>query len=362
MTIPSDQFINFARAIPPTSALMPEEQFKELADAVIHRDAIVIQSYGNQAGYPALRDQLAAQYNVSPEQVLVGGEGSLQLLDLLAHEGESSLVMVEQPSYDRAIITFKRNGARVVGIPLEDDGISVEQLELAIKKLGVPRFVYLVPDSQNPTGITLSAVKRGQIIALSKQHKFTVIEDIPYRHLRYSGEPEPLMRSFDAGVITMSSFSKLIAPGLRVGYMIAPPEVITKLVKLAEDTYVSPALLNQAIVSEFIARELVTGQVNRIVEIYKPRWQAAAAAAAQLGGRVYPADGGFMVGVELSAEANVKDLVERAKDVGVGITAGRPFYAEALNEADPDRFLRLPFCALTEEEFGEGVRRLAALH
>ncbi|HEX7259378.1 MAG TPA: PLP-dependent aminotransferase family protein [Candidatus Saccharimonadia bacterium] len=364
MTVPSNQLISFTRAVPPIAALMPTVQFEELATAAIRRDAITLQAYGNQAGYPALRTQLATEYRVDESHILIGGEGSLQLLDLLAHDGEDSLVLVEQPSYDRAIITFRRHGAQVVGIPMEDDGISVGGVEAAIAKLGAPRFVYLVPDSQNPTGVTLSGGKRQAIIALAKQHDFTIIEDIPYRHLRYTGERQAMLRKLDnKHVVTISSFSKLIAPGLRVGYMVAPAKIISDLVKLAEDTYVSPALLNQAIVSEFLLRGLLEDKIFQLIKLYRPRWQAAMEAVAPLSGRQYPADGGFMIGVELPAGANTKNLVERAHNVGVGIAPGRLFYADNLNDADsePDRFLRLPFCALSEAEFAEGIRRLAAL-
>ncbi|HUC20337.1 MAG TPA: PLP-dependent aminotransferase family protein, partial [Candidatus Polarisedimenticolaceae bacterium] len=350
-------------------ALMSADQFEELAGAAINRDAVTLQAYGNQAGYPALRTQLAGMYKVAPEQVLIGGEGSLQLLDLLAQQlladvpaGMNPLVLVEQPSYDRAITTFLRHGARVIGVPLEDDGISVEGLESAIAKQGAPSFIYLVPDSQNPTGVTLSAAKRKLIVALAAQHGFTIIEDIPYRHLRYTGEPQPMLRELDdRHVVTISSFSKLIAPGLRVGYAVSSQETIAALVKLAEDTYISPPLLNQAIVSEFLSRDLLEDQVSRLVRLYTPRWQAAMAAVRLLGGRVYAADGGFMIGVELPAEAKVAGLVERAKDAGVAVTPGRLFYAESLGDIDPDRFLRLPFCALTEDEFAEGIKRLASI-
>ncbi len=359
-----NETINFTRAIPASEALMPASQFKELAAAAIDRGAATIQSYGSKAGYPALRSQLAAEYKVSEDQILVGGEGSVQLLDFISRDAKNSLVFVEQPTYDRAITIFRRNGARVVGIPLEDDGISVGQLEAAIASLGVPRFVYLVPDSQNPTGVTLSLAKRQEIVALANQHDFTIIEDIPYRHLRYSGEPHPMLRELDDHhVITLSSFSKLIAPGLRVAYVVAPAKVVADLVQLAEDTYISPPHLSQAIVSEFLERGLLDDQITRLIDLYAPRWKAALESAKVLGGNVYEADGGFVLGVELAREAKVDRLVERAVVAGVAISAGQPFYADALDgtEIYPHRFLRLPFCALTEAEFAEGMRRLAAI-
>ncbi len=132
---------------------------------------------------------------------------------------------------------------------------------------------------------------------------------------------------------------------------------------LAEDTYICPPLLNQAIVSEFCSRGLLQDQISRLVTLYTPRWRAAVESVKQLGGKAYAADGGFVVGIELPTEANIERLHERSRAAGVVLSPGQPFYAEVLAgmDAAPDRFLRLPFCALTENEFSEGMRRLASI-
>src|ERR671910_361898 len=183
------------------------------------------------------------------------------------------LQYTEQPSYDRAIKTFRRRGARAVGIPLEEDGISVERLEAALGR-EVPAFLYLVPDFQNPAGATLSLDKRQRVVELANEFGFNVIEDVPYRKLRYSGEDLPLLREIDPSrVITMSSFSKLLSPGIRVGFMISPPDLSGAVTRLGEDTYLSPVLPTQAAVAEYLRRGLLEPNVERLKQLYTPRWK-----------------------------------------------------------------------------------------
>ncbi len=357
--------IVFTRGVPPPEAF-PTDQLSECFDAAIRNDTAVVLQYGQQPGYTPLRSQLAEEYGVLDEEVLVGN-GSLQLQDLVSAQlvGPGMAVYTEQPSYDRAITTFRRRGARVTGIPLEEDGISVERLEAALER-EVPAFVYLVPDFQNPAGATLSLEKRQWVIELAERYGFWVIEDIPYRKLRYQGEDLPLLREIDPSrVITMSSFSKLLSPGIRVGFMIAPAELVRAVTRLGEDTYLSPVLPTQAAVSEYLRRDWLRPNVERLKELYRPRWQTMAEAVRRElpDAHAFIPDGGFFVSVMLPEEANTDNLAGRAKDVGLVLTPGASFFADPDDgEAVPgDRFVRLPFCAVTPEQIDEGVRRLASL-
>jgi 2-aminoadipate transaminase len=291
----------------------------------------------------------------------------LQLQDLVASylSGPDTVVYTEQPSYDRAIKTFRRRGARAIGIPLEEDGISVERLEAALER-EVPAFIYLVPDFQNPAGATLSLEKRRRIVELAVEHDFWVIEDIPYRKLRYEGEDLPLLREIDASrVITMSSFSKLLSPGIRVGFMIAPEGLVDAVTALGEDTYLSPVLPTQATVSEFMSRGLLEPNIERLKELYTPRWRTMSDAVRRElpDAQAFIPGGGFFVSVMLPEDANTTNLVGRGKDAGLVLTPGAAFFADPeYGESVPgDRFVRLPFCAVTPEQIEEGVRRLASL-
>jgi 2-aminoadipate transaminase len=357
--------IVFTRGVPPPEAF-PAEELSICFESALSNDTAVVLQYGQQPGYAPLRKLLAAEFGVADNQLLVGN-GSLHLQDLVSAFliKPGMTVLTEQPSYDRAIGTFRRRGARVIGIPLQTDGIDVERLEAQLKR-EVPAFLYLVPDFQNPAGATLSLEKRKRVVELAAQYNFWVIEDIPYRKLRYQGEDLPMLREIDPShVITMSSFSKLLAPALRVGYMVAPADFVAKVTKLAEDTILSPVLPTQAAVAEYIKRGWLEPNIDKLKTIYRPRWQAMAAAVrAELSdATLYIPDGGFFISVMLPESANIEHLVARAQEIGLVLTPGQAFFADSDDGTVPqgDRFVRLPFCAVTPEQIAEGVRRLASL-
>jgi 2-aminoadipate transaminase len=357
--------IVFTRGVPPPEAF-PTEELGACFDVAVRKNPDVVLQYGQQPGYTPLREELAGEYGVSLQEILIGN-GSLQLQDLVSSYlvKPGAAVYTEQPSYDRAIKTFRRRGARTVGIPLEEDGISVERLEAALGR-EVPAFLYLVPDFQNPAGATLSLEKRRRVVELADLYRFWVIEDIPYRKLRYEGEDVPLLREIDPShVITLSSFSKLLSPGMRVGFMISPEHHIREVTALGEDTYLSPVLPTQAAVAEYLRRGLLGPNVERLKELYTPRWKAMSGAVRRElpGARAFIPSGGFFVSVMLPEDAHTEDLVVRAEDVGLVLTPGAAFFADPDEggEADGERFVRLPFCAVTPEQIEEGVRRLAGL-
>lgn len=361
----TSELIVFTRGVPPTEAF-PVDELAECFDSVIHEDTAVVLQYGQQQGYLPLRQALAAEFGVGEREVMVGN-GSLHLQDLVAGHlvKPGALVLTEQPSYDRAITTFRRRGARVLGIPLEVDGLSIDRLEAALKR-ETPAFIYLVPDFQNPAGVTLSLAKRRRVVELAAQHGFYIVEDVPYRKLRYRGESLPLLRDLDSQwVITMSSFSKLLSPALRVGYMVAPAALCTAVTRLAEDTYLSPVLPTQAAVAEYIRRGWLQPNIDRLKALYQPRWEAMATAVARYlpDAQTSAPDGGFFFSITLPDGANAAGLVARAKDQGLILTPGQAFFADPDDGPAPDgeRFVRLPFCAVTPAQIDEGVRRLAGL-
>jgi 2-aminoadipate transaminase len=357
--------IVFTRGIPPPEAF-PTDELGECFDAAIREDPTVVLQYGQQQGYAPLRRVLAEEYGVSDGEILVGN-GSLHLQDLLSAYlvRPGMAVFTEQPSYDRAITTFRRRGARAIGIPLEEDGISIERLEVALRR-EVPAFIYLVPDFQNPAGATLSLEKRRRVVELAAAYSVRVVEDVPYRKLRYQGEDLPLLREIDPSrVITMSSFSKVLSPGIRVGFIIATSDLTAALTKLGEDTYLSPVLPTQAAVTQYLCRGLLEPNIERLREMYTPRWKAMAEAVrGELpGAQAFVPDGGFFVSVMLPENANTSDLAGRAKERGLVLTPGSAFFADP-DDGGPvpgDRFVRLPFCAVTPEQIGEGIKRLASL-
>jgi DNA-binding transcriptional MocR family regulator len=357
--------IVFTRGVPPPEAF-PTDKLAECFAAALKADPAIVLQYGQQPGYPPLREILAAEYGVGANQILVAN-GSLQLQDLVsAHLVRPGMtVLTEQPSYDRAITTFRRRGARVIGIPLEADGVDIGRLEAEVKRQ-TPAFFYMVPDFQNPAGTLTSLAKRQAIVALAERYGFWVIEDVPYRKLRYRGSDVPMLREISpARVITMTSFSKLLSPGMRVGYMVAPAELVAAVTKEGENTYLSPVLPTQAAVAEFLRRGWLEPNIESLKALYRPRWEAMLGAVRRHleGVEVAEPDGGFFVSVTLPADANSAGLVARAQQIGLVLTPGQPFFADPDEGPAPDgeRFVRLPFCAVTPEQIDEGVRRLASL-
>ena len=365
-TVGTEQIL-FTRGVPAVEAL-PTKLLSECFQAVLEApDGWSILQYGHNGGYLPLRRLLSEQYNVSPDQIIVGN-GSLHLQDLLSALTikQGDVVFVEQPSYDRAIKTFRRRGAKVIGIPLEHDGINIKVLEQAIAKQ-VPAFLYVIPDFQNPAGVTTSAEKRQALVNLAERHGFWLVEDVPYRTLRYKGEPAPLLRDLNAErVLTISSYSKLISPALRVGYLIGPVDLVKKLTKLAEDTILAPVLPSQAAVVEFHKRGYFASNLESLKQLYAPRLKSVVGALQKYLPSVPFAEpeGGFFVSVYLPEKTDSNTLLERAKAAGLTLTNGQDFFADTLEGGEDmmgKRFVRLPFCALQSEQIEEGVKRLATL-
>jgi len=297
---------------------------------------------------------------VAPEAVLVSN-GSLQIQGFLTRllTSPGDVILVERPSYDRAITIFRWAGARVVGVLLEPDGFDIDTLERLVEKER-PKFFYIIPDFQNPTGVTTSLAKRDRLVELAERYGFWLLEDNPYRDLRYFGEELPAIFSLDSPkVLYLSSFSKVLSPGIRVGYLIGPEQLVQQLAKMAEDTYVSPNMLSQGIVYEYCRRGWLGPNIDRLRDIYRPRLEALASALEGYLPRAQwtKPEGGFFVGVYLPPELDTSLLRIRAQEMGVLLSDGRGFFPDG----DGGSFLRLPFCALSVEEIREGIARIGSI-
>jgi len=356
----SQPFIKLTRGVPPDESF-PIDQLQTCAEYVLLVHGYQVLQYGKAHGYMGLREIIADEKGVDPGRVIVG-QGSLQLQDLCARMvvNPGDPVYVEEPTYDRALTIFRRAGARVVGFDLERDGVDVEAMASRLDGGENPVLFYVIPDFQNPSGTLLSAEKRQRIAELARTHDFWIIEDVPYRQLRYRGEELPsLLNLAPDHVLQMSSYSKLISPGLRVGYVIVPQLLVDPLAKMAEDTYINASYLNQAIVADFMRRGWLEPQIEQIKGIYEPRLYTTLSALEEhmtdLATWQKP-DGGFFVGVTLNEDVDTDDLLRRAGEENLGLTDGRGFFVDRVKGSC---FVRLPFCALTAQQIEEGVGRLA---
>jgi 2-aminoadipate transaminase len=348
--------INFTRGVPANESF-PTADLSDSATAVLKQSPDAVLQYGPAAGLAQLRGWLAEWQGVKPEQVLTGN-GSLELVEFLctAFIKPGDVVFTESPSYDRALTLFRRHGANIVGVPLQADGPDIDALAKLLAE-HKPKLFYIIPDFQNPSGATCSAAKRRQIVELAEKHDLLLLEDAPYRMLRYRGTQEPTLYSLAPHrTLHMSSFTKLIAPGVRVGFMLGDPATLAKIGKVAEDTYISPGYFAHGVTYEWCRRGLLPPQIEKLKKLYAPRLDACLAAL----DRYIPdavttrPDGGFFLSLTLPPGTLTTDLRAAAATRNLNLADGLAFFPQGGGE----RFLRLPFCALTPAQIDEGVRRL----
>ena len=349
--------INFTRGVPANESF-PIDEVIEAAAAILKTNGAAMLQYGPSLGFQPLREWLAGWLGVHVERVLTSN-GSLQLIEFLGLHmlRADDVVFTEAPTYDRTITLLRRHRARVVGIPLEADGPNIEALERALTE-HVPKFFYIIPDFQNPAGATCSGIKRRRIVDLAERYGFLLVEDAPYRLLRYRGKEEPTLYELaPERTLHMGSFTKLIAPGVRTGYMIGEASLITKLARVAEDTYISPGYVAQGITYEWCRRGGLLPQIERLKQLYGPRLDACLAGLDKYmsDAQATRPDGGFFVSLTLPEGVLTTAVRAQAATRGLNLTDGLAFFPEG----GGDRFLRLPFCALSPPEIDDGIRRLA---
>jgi 2-aminoadipate transaminase len=345
--------ISFARGIPAPECL-PVAELADCARAVIERDGTTVLSYGPSPGYRPLVEWLAGRHGVDPARIFITN-GSLQGFVFLAQRlAPGRRVLVEQPTYDRPLKILRELGAEIVPLACDDDGLDPDALEQALDA-GDAAFLYLIPTFQNPSGRTLPIERRRQVVELARQHGVLVLEDDPYGLVRFDGEPLPSLLELSNGETAYSSsFSKTIAPGLRVGWFVLPEALAAEIAATATGTYITPVLLGQGTVYEFISRGLFDPNLERVRGLLGARRDAMLAALeAKLPEcETSRPDGGYFVW--LSADGiDSGELLQRAEQAGVTFVKGTDF------GGDPDS-LRLAYSFVSTAEIAEGVDRLAS--
>jgi 2-aminoadipate transaminase len=350
--------ISFARGIPAPECL-PVAELAECAKAALERDGRVALTYGSTLGYEPLREWIAERHRVEPERVVVTN-GSLQALHLLLESlGAGARVVVERPTYDRTRKILAQTLGSFGEIGIDEHGLVVDELELSLASAGRPDLLYTIPTFQNPTGVTLSEERRVRLAELAKGGELPVLEDDPYGLVRFEGRPLPTIFELAGGegVTYSSSFSKTIAPGLRVGYLVVGAGVASELELRAASTYITPALLSQATVYEFLRRGLFEPNLERVRALLRERRDAMLATLEdELAGRArwtLPA-GGYFLWLELPEDVDSVLLLMRTGEAGVTFVPG-PDFGGRPNTA------RLAFSFVSVAEIEEGVRRLAGL-
>ncbi len=350
--------ISFARGAPSLD-IVDVDGLRDSAVAAFTNDPGGVTGYGTSIGYPPLRRWIAAQHGVDEANVLVTN-GSMQadafLFATLVSAGDP--VVVEKPTYDRTLLNLRSLGADVRMVSLQTDGIDTDELEALLNEGVKPKLVHVIPNFQNPAGYTLSLAKREALLALAKDHGFVIFEDDPYRHIRFSGEDIPTMIELDDAdtVVYASSFSKTVCPGIRVGYLVGPKNLIKRIQTLATNTYISPSMVSQAIVHEFCVSGKIDTSIATVKAALAERVDVLTTALAQhLPEAEYQApEGGYFMWVTLPEEADVDAMFEACKERGVQFVKGSDFLLEGGHN-----MLRLAYSGVTADRIDEGVARLA---
>jgi 2-aminoadipate transaminase len=365
------EVVSLAGGMPYTTALPLDAVGKLLSDLLATKGAAALQ-YGSGQGDPVLREHICEVMALegvvgSPDDVVVT-VGSQQALDLVTRIfcDPGDVILAEAPSYVGALGTFAAYQAEVVHVPMDDEGLVPEALREAIAAVHRQgkraKFLYTIPNFHNPAGTSLSDPRRDEVLEICKQAGLLVLEDNPYGLLGFDGPPTPAIRARgdEQHVIYLGSFSKTFAPGLRVGWVLAPHAVREKLVLASEASVLCPPAINQMVVTEYLATQDWQGQVEVFKGLYQERRDAMLDALATLmpaGTTWTRPTGGFYVWTTLPAGLDAKVMQPRAITARVAYVPGIGFYSDGQGQ----RELRLSYCFPEPERIREGVRRLAGV-
>jgi DNA-binding transcriptional MocR family regulator len=352
-----DREISFARGVPSLD-IIDVEGLRDAAVRAFDADPEGTTAYGTSVGYPRLRAWIAERHGVPAERVLLTN-GSLQadafLFDHLLANGDE--VIVESPTYDRTLLSLRARDTRVSAVEVKVDGIDTDALRALLDGGVRPKLAHVIPNFQNPAGYTLSLAKRQALVELAREHEFLILEDDPYAELRFSGEPLPTMLSLaPEHVVYASSFTKTVCPGVRVGYLVGPQELIDGIAKRATNTYISPGMVSEAIVYEFCASGAIEQSIETVRNALSERASTLAnALESELPDATFVApQGGYFMWVTLPAGSDVSALHRAASERGVVFVKGTDFMLEGGENA-----LRLAYSGVGSEQIRDGVARLA---
>ncbi len=376
--IQDPDIISFAGGLP-ASDLFPIERFQEACRKVLQQSAALALQYGETEGYRPLREMIArhiSRYGIKAqtENILITS-GSQQALDLigklLINPGDQ--VLVEAPTYLGALQAFNLYGAEYVSVPCDENGLRSELLDASLRS--GPKFIYELPNFQNPGGTTLPEERRRTLVMLANKYGIPIVEDDPYGQLRYEGEHLPPLVVLDrenvpldsgytlGNVIYLSTFSKTLAPGLRLGWVVAPPEVIGKLVQLKQGSDLHTSTFTQIIAYEVARDNFLDEHVKRLRAVYRERRDVMLEALEQH----FPSEvtwtrpkGGLFLWLTLPEGMDANRLFHEALKRKVAFVPGDSFFAPD-QQQEGSRHLRMNFSYAQPEEIREGIRRLAAV-
>lgn len=352
----------------PNVATFQTEVLSEIATRVLADDPGVALQYGPSAGLPSVRAYLrervgALQGRLPDDEELMVTSGGMECIDLLCRTlvDPGDDVAVEAPTYLGAIMAFEGYGAALTGIPMDPDGMLVDDLEARFAGGYRPKFLYVIPDYQNPSGRTLSLERRHALVELCRRFGVLIFEDVAYRELAFDGSPLPSLWSLGPDVVVQAgTFSKIFSPGFRLGWAAGPASIVALLADFKQNTDQCASALGQRMVEEYGRAGHFDRGVPRARALYAAHWAALSSA---LDAQMPPGcswsrpTGGMFTWVSLPAGLDTRELRSAATEAGVAYVPGRPFYVTD----DGHHEMRLSFSHLSEEELELAVRRLAGV-
>ena len=351
----------------PAPELFPHEALADIAAEVLREQPVTALQYGITEGYVPLRDAIKARLkrveNIGGEDdeliVVSGGQQGIELATkCLVNEGD--VVIVEQPSFIGATNAFRSYGARLVGVPVENDGMDLDALEDALKNNKNVRFIYTIPTFQNPMGVTMSMEKRKRLYEIAKKNGVLILEDNPYGELTFDGVKMPTIKSMDTDGIVMysGSFSKILAPGLRLGFLCAPKAIIQKVVIAKQVSDVHTPMLPQLLATEYMKRYDLDALIAEMRKTYAHKCATMLGAMDEF----FPADitytrpgGGLFIWCDLGHDLDTLALSKEAIAEKVVYVPGNTFMVDMDQKCTA---LRLNYSTMSDEKIIEGIRRL----
>ena len=362
--------ISFAAGNPAPEAF-PTEDIARISADILKNDAIGALQYSVTEGYRPLRDRMKEYMKIKHNSVgeddeLIITSGAQQVMDLMAKAfcEKGDTIIAEAPSFIGSLNTFRSYGAHLVGIPVDDDGMNIEALEKALKENPNTKFIYTIPNFQNPTGITMSLEKRKAIYALAKKYNVLVLEDNPYGEIRFSGENIPTIKSLDTDgiVVYAGSFSKVLSPGLRVGYAIGNKKIIAKLTVCKQTSDVHTTIFSQMITDEFLKTTDFEAHLNKLRGIYRHKAQLMMSLMDNYFGdkiTYHKVEGGLFIWCTLPKGLDMMDFCTKAvKEKKVALVPGTAFL---INETDECHEFRTNYSTPTDEQLIKGMELLGEL-
>lgn len=358
------QIISFAGGLPAPESF-PVEELTKIGQKVLQDTGVQALQYGSTEGYPPLREAIAkrmakTKINVKADDILVTS-GSQQGLDFAAKIfiNPGDVIICESPTYLGAINAFKAYEPEFIEIDTDKDGMIMEDLEKALKDNDKVKFIYVIPDFQNPSGKTWSIERRKKLVELANKYDIAILEDNPYGELRFEGEILPAIKHYDeeGRVIFLGTFSKILCPGLRLGWVAASPEILNKFIMVKQGADLQSSTISQMEVARFIEEYDLDQHINKIIELYRERRDLMMKTIEEEFPKeatyTYP-EGGLFTWVVLPEYMNARELAVKALEQNVAYVPGGSFYPNGGNE----NTFRLNYSNMDNERIVEGIKRL----